>query len=125
SREGEVRVYVPNPTYWDKDKIGLARYEVWEIPDDTARLNALKTGQIDAGNWLSNAQAAIIDRTPDLKLIRHNGGLNYHVVISDREGTVVPAFADPLVRKAMALAIDREAFNQAIQFGLAVKSFQP
>ena len=125
SREGEVRVYVPNPTYWDKDKIGLARYEVWEIPDDTARLNALKTGQIDAGNWLSNSQAAIIDRTPDLKLIRRSGGLNYHIVISDRDGTVVPAFADPLVRKAMAFAIDREAFNKAIQFGLAVKSFQP
>ena len=126
SREGEVRVYTPNPTYWDKDKIGLERYEVWEIPDDTARLNALRTGQIDAGNWLSNAQAAIIDRAPDLKLIRHSGGgLNYHVVISDREGTVVPAFADPLVRKAMALSIDREAFNRAIQFGLAVKSFQP
>ncbi|MCR5856651.1 ABC transporter substrate-binding protein [Mesorhizobium sp. J428] len=125
SREGEVRIYLPNPTYWDKDKIGLARYEVWEIPDDTARLNALKTGQIDAGNWLSNPQAAIIDRTPDLKLIRNNGGLNYHVIISDREGTVVPAFADPLVRKAMALAIDREGFNKAIQFGLAAKSFQP
>lgn len=125
SREGEVQVYTPNPTYWDKDKIGLARYEVWEIPDDTARLNALKTGQIDAGNWLSNPQAAIIDRTPDLKLIRNNGGLNYHVIISDREGTVVPAFADPLVRKAMALSIDRESFNKAIQFGLAAKSFQP
>jgi peptide/nickel transport system substrate-binding protein len=125
SREGEVQVYTPNPTYWDKDKIGLARYEVWEIPDDTARLNALKTGQIDAGNWLSNPQAAIIDRTPDLKLVRVNGGLNYHVVISDREGTVVPAFADPLVRKAMALSIDREGFNKAIQFGLAAKSFQP
>lgn len=125
SREGEVRVYVPNPTYWDKDKIGLARYEVWEIPDDTARLNALKTGQIDAGNWLSNPQAAIIDRAPDMKLIRSNGGLNYHVIISDREGTVVPAFADRRVRLAMAHSIDREAFNQAIQFGLAVKSFQP
>ncbi len=125
SREGEVRVYSPNPTYWDQDEIGLSRYEVWEIPDDTARLNALKTGQIDAGNWLSNPQAAIIDRTADLKLIRNNGGLNYHLVISDREGTVIPAFADPLVRKAMAHAIDREAFNQAIQFGLAAKSFQP
>jgi peptide/nickel transport system substrate-binding protein len=125
SREGEVRVYRPNPTYWDKDKIGLARYEVWEIPDDTARLNALKTGQIDAGNWLANPQSAIIDRTPDLKLVRGTGGLNYHVIISDREGTVVPAFADLNVRKAMAHAIDRAAFGKAVQFGLAEKSFQP
>ncbi len=125
SREGEVRVYVPNPTYWDKDKIGLARYEVLELPDDTARLNALKTGQIDAGNWLANPQSAIIARTPGLKLIRGTGGLNYHVVISDREGTVVPAFADLRVRQAMAHAIDRAAFGRAVQFGLAEKSFQP
>lgn len=125
SREGEVQVYTPNPTYWDKDKIGLSRYEVWEIPDDTARLNALKTGQIDGGNWLANPQSAIIDRTPDLKLIRGTGGLNYHIIISDREGTVIPAFADINVRKAMAYAIDRTAFGKAVQFGLAVDSYQP
>ena len=125
SREGEVQVYTPNPTYWDQDKIGLARYEVWEIPDDTARLNALKTGQIDAGNWLANPQAAIIDRSPDLKLIRNTGGLNYHVIISDRDGTVVPAFADRNVRLAMARSIDRTAFSQAVQFGLAENSYQP
>jgi peptide/nickel transport system substrate-binding protein len=125
SREGEVQVYTPNPTYWDKDKIGLARYEVWEMPDDTARLNALKTGQIDAGNWLANPQSAIIDRTPGLELIRNTGGLNYHVIISDREGTVVPAFADRNVRLAMAHSIDRAAFGKAVQFGLAVDSYQP
>jgi peptide/nickel transport system substrate-binding protein len=125
SREGEVRVYTPNPTYWDKDKIGLTRYEVWEIPDDTARLNALKTGQIDAGNWLANPQSAIIDRASDLKLIRNTGGLNYHVIISDREGTRVPAFADRNVRLAMAYAIDRTAFGTAVQFGLAENSYQP
>jgi len=125
SREGEVQVYTPNPTYWDKGKIGLARYEVWEMPDDTARLNALKTGQIDAGNWLANPQAAIIDRSPDMKLIRNTGGLNYHVIISDRDGTKVPAFADRNVRLAMAHSINRAAFGTAVQFGLAVDSFQP
>lgn len=125
SREGEVQVYTPNPTYWDRDQIGLARYEVWEIPDDTARLNALKTGQIDAGNWLANPQSAIIDRAPDLTLIRGSGGLNYHVIISDREGTVVPAFADRNVRLAMAHSIDRAAFGKAVLFGLADDSYQP
>lgn len=125
SREGDVRVYLPNPTYRDKDMVGLARYEVLELPDDTARLNALKTGQIDAGNWLANPQAAIIARTPGLKLVRGTGGLNYHLVISDREGSVVPAFADRRVRQAMAHAIDRAAFGRAVQFGLAEKSFQP
>lgn len=125
SREGEVRVYTPNPGYWEPAQQKLARFEVWEIPDDTARLNALRTGQIDAGIWLSNPQAAMIDRDPSMKLVRNTGGLNYHVIISDRDGTKVPAFADKRVRRAMAHAIDRQAFNKAIQFGLAEPSYQP
>ena len=125
SREGEVRVYTPNPTYWEPEQQHLARYEVWEIPDDTARLNALRTGQIDAGLWLASPQAAIIDRSPDLTLVRNTGGLNYHLVISDRAGTMVPAFADVRVRQAIAYALDREAFNQAILFGLGVATYQP
>jgi len=124
SREGEVRIYTPNPSYWEPQEQGLARYEVWEIPDDTARLNALKTGQIDAGIWLANPQAAIIDRTAGLKLVRNNGGYNYHLVISDREGTQVKALADKRVRQAMSYAINREAFNKAIQFGLSVPACQ-
>ena len=126
SREGEVRVYMPNPTYWDPTQQGLARYEVWEIPDNTARLNALKTGQIDGAVWLANPQAAIIDRTPGLKLVRNIGGyVNYHMVILDREGTQVPAFADKRVRQAMSYAIDRAAFSKAIDFGLSVPAYQP
>lgn len=120
-----MRVYTPNPDYWEPAQQKLARLEVWEVPDDTARLNALRTGQIDAGIWLSNPQAAMIDRSPELKLIRNSGGLNYHVIISDRAGTVVPAFADQRVRQAMAYSIDRAAFNKAIQFGLAEPSDQP
>ncbi|SMF52144.1 peptide/nickel transport system substrate-binding protein [Tistlia consotensis] len=125
SREGEVRVYRPNPTYWDAKEQGLARVEIWELPDDTARLNALKTGQVDAGVWLSNPQAAIIDRTPGLKLVRNTGGYNYHLIILDRQGTKVPAFADQRVRQAMNYAIDRAAFSKAVQFGLSVPAYQP
>lgn len=125
SREGEVRVYTPNPTYWDPKEQGLARFEIWELPDDTARLNALKTGQVDAGIWLSNPQSAIIGKTPGLKLIRNTGGYNYHLIILDREGKIVPAFADKRVRQAMNYAINRQAFSKAVQFGLSVPAFQP
>ncbi|WP_180901578.1 ABC transporter substrate-binding protein [Martelella soudanensis] len=125
SREGEVRVYTPNPKYYDQNEIGLERLEVWEIPDNTARLNALKTGQIDLGLWLANPQSAIIDKTPGLKLIKNKSGLTYHVTISDRDGTVIPAFADKRVRQAMNFAMDREGFSQAIDFGLSVPAYQP
>jgi peptide/nickel transport system substrate-binding protein len=125
SREGEVRVYTPNPNYWAPDEVGLERLEIWEMTDDTARLNALKTGQVDIGIWLTNPQSAIIDKTPGLKLIRNIGGNTYHIVISDREGAKVPAFADKRVRQAMNYAIDREAFSKAVDFGLSVPAYQP
>lgn len=125
SREGEVRIYTPNPTYWEPEQIGLESIEIWEIPDNTARLNAITTGQVDIGKWLSSPQAVILDKTPGLTLIKRPGGSTYHLVISDREGTKVPAFADKRVRQAMNYAIDREAFAAAVQFGLSVPAFQP
>lgn len=125
SREGEVRIYTPNPSYRDPEQIGLESIEIWEIPDNTARLNAIKTGQVDIGKWLSSPQAVILGKTPGLKLIKRPGGSTYHLVISDREGTKVPAFADKRVRQAMSFAIDRQAFADAVQFGLSVPAYQP
>lgn len=125
SREGELRVYTPAPEYRDPDAQGLERIEISEVPDNTARLNALKTGQVDLAIFLSSPQAAIVDKTPGLQLLRKAGGTTYHLSILDRDGTQVPAFADPKVRMAMNYAIDREAFSKAVEFGLSTPASQP
>lgn len=125
SREGELRVYTPTPDYRDPDAQGLARIEISEVPDNTARLNALKTGQVDLAIFLSSPQAAIVDKTPGLKLLRQPGGTTYHLSILDRDGTKVPAFADIRVRQAMNYAINREAFSKAVEFGLSTPATQP
>jgi len=125
SREGEVRIYTLNPNYWEPAQQGLESVEIWEMPENTARLNALSTGQIDIGKWLPSPQALIVEKTPGLELIKRSGGSTYTAIISDREGTVVPAFADKRVRQAMSHAIDRQAFADVVQFGLAVPSVQP
>ncbi|KAA0914943.1 hypothetical protein FLO80_11280 [Aquicoccus porphyridii] len=125
SREGEVRVYLPSDTFRNPEEQGLERVEILEIPDNTARLNALKTGQIDLAIFLSSPQAAIVDKSPGIQLLRLPGGTTYHLSILDREGTQVPAFADPRVRMAMNYAINREAFSKAVEFGLSVPASQP
>lgn len=125
SREGELRVYTPAPAYRTPDDQGLARIEISEIPDNTARLNALKTGQVDLAIFLSSPQAAIIERTAGLRLLKQPGGTTYHLSILDREGTQVPAFADPRVRMAMNYAINRAAFSKAVEFGLSTPASQP
>lgn len=125
SREGELRVYLPAPAYRSPDDQGLERIEISEIPDNTARLNALKTGQVDLAIFLSSPQAAIVERTPGIRLLKQPGGTTYHLSILDREGTQVPAFANPKVRMAMNYAINREAFSKAIEFGLSTPASQP
>ncbi len=125
SREGEVRIYTLNKNYWDPSAQGLKRIEIWEMPENTSRLNALSTGQIDMGNWLSSPQALMVDKTPGLKLIKRIGGYTYAVIIMDKAGTKVPAFADKRVRQAMSYAIDRQAFSDAILFGLGSPTIQP
>ena len=124
SREGELRVYLPNPNYREPELQGVARLELSEIPDATAMVNALKTGQIDLAIFLSSPQAAIVDRTPGIQLLRRPGGTTYHLGIMDRDGTKVPAFADKRVRMAMAHSIDRAAFSKAVEFGLSQPAYQ-
>lgn len=125
SREGELRVYTPSSDYRNPDVQGLARIEISEIPDNSARLNALKTGQVDLAIFLSSPQAAIVERSSGLKLLRQPGGTTYHLSILDRNGTKVPAFADPRVRMAMNHAINRTAFSRAVEFGLSTPASQP
>ena len=125
SREGELRVYTPSPAYRAPDDQGLERVEISEIPDNTARLNALKTGQIDLAVFLSSPQAAIVEKTAGIQLLKQPGGTTYHLSILDRDGTIVPAFANPKVRMAMNYAINREAFSKAIEFGLSTPASQP
>jgi peptide/nickel transport system substrate-binding protein len=77
------------------------------------------------GAWLSSPQALQVEKTKGLTLIRRAGGFTYSIIVLDKEGTKVPAFADQRVRQAMSYAIDRQAFADVIQFGLATPAVQP
>ena len=47
-RDSEVAIYERNPDYWDPDFVGPAGLEIYYFPDANTRLNALRTGQVDA-----------------------------------------------------------------------------
>lgn len=103
-------VYDRNEEYWNTDAQQYERIVVQVIGDPNAVVSAATTGQVDfaSGNPATAQQAT-------------DGGLevltapffNWGLVIVDREGTLTPALADPNVRQAMALAIDREAIAEA------------
>lgn len=124
SVEGEVHVYTINDMYWDPSAQGVERIEIYDIADQQARVNALKTGQIDH-IVIDGTSADEVDADGNLGLVQRGYGSSFGVPILDRAGTVVEAFGSQQVRQAMSLAIDREAFVDAVSFGRAIPTIQP
>ncbi len=101
--------------YWDPEAKAKAKEMSFQIlPDATARTNALQTGEID-GSWQVPSNAIDI-----LKANTDAGNMYFgtdtsvqSLVTSNLEGV----FADVRVRKALMMAINREALLRAAEQG--------
>lgn len=92
--------------YYAPDEVGPAKVEVYYLTDDASRYNALLAGQIDAadGDVMNLAQAEAAG------MKNHTWTtLRYHMIMLDRKGV----FGDPLVRKAMCMAMPGEQISKA------------
>ncbi|NGM46037.1 ABC transporter substrate-binding protein [Rhodobacter sp. SGA-6-6] len=95
---------VRNPDY---HKPGLPHFDAVEfinIPDSTARLNALLTGEVDVIEDVDIRNVALIEGNQGFKV--HRTPSLRHLTF-DMNCSVAP-FDNPAVRKALKLAIDRE-----------------
>jgi peptide/nickel transport system substrate-binding protein len=118
---GERYIYNLNPDYWDPSVQGVETIVVLEMPDDDARINALLGGQIDMTvirpNQVVQAEGAglTVISSPERW---------YGLLLSDRNGTVIPELADVRVRQALNFAVDRQAIVDATQFGIGAPTVQ-
>jgi peptide/nickel transport system substrate-binding protein len=101
---GERSVFKRYPDYWRE---GLPRVEevvIIDFPEDTPRLNALLSGQVDAITNLPPGQIAQVESNDQFKvLISETGGWQPFTMRVDRA-----PFDDVKVRQAMRLIVDRE-----------------
>lgn len=112
SVSGSKYIFTFFDKYYAPDEVGPANLELHYLPDGPTRFNALLTGQVDAAEGdptqIAQAEAAGLSNHPWTVL-------RYHMIFLDRKGV----FGDPLVRKAMCMAIPREQINAARYGGLA------
>lgn len=101
--------------YWDKELTAKAsEFKIVFMNDATARINALKSGEVD-GSWMIPLDAAAqmqAAKNGDMLF-----GLNTAVsnlVISDMEGPL----GDVRVRQALLMALDREGILKAANSGI-------
>ena len=112
SFEPEVKyTLVKNPNYWKPGLPYLDSVQQTPIPDDNARMNALRGGDINFVEYVPWQNMSEIGSDSNFTL--YKGFDTYNIV---RLNPNKPPFDNKLVRQAMNYAIDREAII-AVAFG--------
>lgn len=102
-------VLVANPDYF-LGPPGVERIEVIGIADANARLQALLGGQIDFLPGMTRQQRQLLERSPAHKIWQVKTG-NWRGIVFH---TKMKPFDDPRVRKAMRMAVDRQALADIV-----------
>jgi peptide/nickel transport system substrate-binding protein len=85
-------------------------------------MNALISGQIDFA-VIGPSEADYAERVGLAVARRGNRWLG--ITVLDRQGELVPEFADPRVRRALGHAVDRQAMANVVFFGFVEPASQP
>lgn len=119
---GDHYTFTVNPKWWGGATVPRPHTVVMAVlTDATARLNALKTGQVDIATI--TAQEASEAVKSGLKLTTRPNNWS-GMMILDRQGKTVPALGSRDVREAIALALNRKSLVTALAYGYAVPSDQ-
>jgi peptide/nickel transport system substrate-binding protein len=105
---GQRSVFVKNPNYWEKGKPYADQLVIIDFPSDTARVNALLGGQVEAINNLPAAQVQSVQGNPGFKVLNSpTGAWQPFTMRID-----AAPFDDVKVRQAMRLIVDRKQMVQ-------------
>jgi peptide/nickel transport system substrate-binding protein len=110
---GQRSVFVKNPNYWESGKPYADQLIIIDFTDDTARVNALLGGQVEAINNLPASQVAAIQGNPNMKVLNSpTGAWQPFTMRID-----AAPFDDVKVRQAMRLIVDRKQMIQQVLSG--------
>lgn len=105
ARNGQKVVVVRSPTYWDRAAVKLDEIHFYPVQSPVDEERMFRTGQLQITQAVPLSKIATYQRKPGTELnIAPFGGLYYYLFNVKRA-----PFTDVRVRRAFALAIDREA----------------
>lgn len=113
-KQGESITLVRNDNYWDQDNLPYYKYITYYIITDAAsRVIALESGQVQVAYSISSAQVEEVDQYEGLNALVYSQNISNVVCFNYAN----EALKDLNVRKAVALAINRDAFRQVSNQG--------
>jgi peptide/nickel transport system substrate-binding protein len=110
---GRNSVFRRNPNYWRDHQPYVDSVECISIADSSARFNALASGQIDAMENLSFAQAQQLHGNGTLVVLQGNGPVMVPITMA----ADLKPFSDVRVRQAFRLIANRPQLLQQAQLG--------
>ncbi|WP_134323607.1 ABC transporter substrate-binding protein [Cumulibacter soli] len=116
---GDSVDYALTEDYWDTDAQRVATMTYKYMPDDQTRLNALKSGELD-GARVNADEMDILADAGLIPLVEPSSLFIYFMVNAGME-----PFDNPEVRKALNMAIDREAISEGLYDGYCTPQVQP
>jgi peptide/nickel transport system substrate-binding protein len=122
STSGSTYRFQRNPKYWGAKSYPYKSVTVKLLADETSRINALKSGQIDAAPI--GATTAADAKATGLRINQLYAG-TAGMILGDRQGKILKPLGDVRVRRAMNMAFDRKAMVKSIYSGYAEASSQP
>ncbi|SKB05375.1 ABC transporter substrate-binding protein [Aeromicrobium choanae] len=99
--------------YWDKDAERVSAINFNIIPDPKTRVTSLRSGQQDVVMDVSPSDADGLEKASNVA-VSDTPRVNVNQVYLNRDSEEL---GDPQVRKALSLAIDREALLKSAYFG--------
>jgi len=100
-----------NPSLSNQGPALFEELEVKFMPDGFSRVSGLKSGEIDIAADIPMENIKELENDPEIEVIKRNvPGINYMVLNKDN-----PLFSDINIRKAIALAINRDQIVTANQ----------
>lgn len=103
---------IATPGYWDKDALKVAGMDISVITDPQTSMNTISSGQADCV-LVSPAMVDPASQIPDTEVKTRSVLTQTMMYFNQTKGDL----ADPLVRRAINHAIDREAILEAAQEG--------
>jgi oligopeptide transport system substrate-binding protein len=109
--------FTPNENYWDADAIILDRLVFTMVENESTELTMFETGEIDFTHTVPGQEIPRLEATGELVILPYLGTYYYIFQIEK------PPLDDINVRKALTLAIDREAIVTNVTQGGQLPAF--
>lgn len=119
-RDGERLVFEANPDYFDGPVGAVQRIVLIFTPDENSRVAMLLDGTADYAR-LSPRAAAQLEGDQRFQLVQPPSASIYQMALP----TEHPALSDPLVRRALTMAVNREQIVQTILTGAGGPAYGP